>query len=53
LRAWARQQGWPAPRFGFEKAFSDKMLESQETFELAIRQSGSALSIRWIGNDLI
>ncbi len=45
LRTWARQQGWPAPRFGFQDAFILKMLASPETFALAIERSGVALSI--------
>jgi hypothetical protein len=40
LRDWAQRQGWPAPRFGFEAAFLAKMLESEETFRLATKESG-------------
>ena len=40
LRAWAREQGWPAPWLGFEEAFVTRMLEDEESFELALRASG-------------
>lgn len=45
LRTWARQQGWPAPRWGFPGKFTDTMLASEESFELAISQSGVEMSI--------
>ena len=40
LRSWAKQQGWPTPLFGFEKAFIAKILETEENFDLAIEKSG-------------
>ena len=40
LRAWATQQGWPAPRMGFQAAFLAKLLASDEAFALALRESG-------------
>jgi hypothetical protein len=40
LRVWAARQGWPAPRFGFEKAFLAKMLESEAAYRLAIEEGG-------------
>ena len=39
-RGWAKQQGWPAPWFGFDDAFVSKMLESDEHLELALAGSG-------------
>jgi hypothetical protein len=45
LRAWARQHGWPAPAFGLRKAFVAKMLESDEDFALALRESGVTIAI--------
>jgi hypothetical protein len=44
-RAWARSQGWPAPRSHFEEAFIAKMLESDETFALALSESGIDVSV--------
>ncbi len=40
LRAWAREHGWPAPWLGFEEAFAARMLEDEESFELALGASG-------------
>ena len=40
LRDWARQQGWRAPRFGFQSAFLATMLANDENFALAVNQSG-------------
>lgn len=45
LRRWAKQQGWPTPWFGFQKAFLNTMLESRERFALAFHGSGIALQI--------
>lgn len=45
LRGWAKEQGWPIPRFRFEKAFLAKMLENEASFDLAIIQSGLQISI--------
>jgi hypothetical protein len=45
LRRWAKQQGWPTPWFGIEEAFVDKMMESEETFALAVEQSGVVILI--------
>ena len=39
LRNWARQHGWPAPRFGFEAAFIAQALDNKANFELALRES--------------
>jgi hypothetical protein len=40
LRDWAKQQGWPTPRFGFEAAFTRTMLESDANFARALQDSG-------------
>jgi len=45
LRGWTKQQGWPTPRFHFEKAFMAKMLENAASFDLAISQSGLQISM--------
>lgn len=45
LRAWAKQQGWSTPWFGFEEAFITTMLDSEENFERAINESGIAIHI--------
>ena len=45
LRAWARQQGWPTPWFGFEAAFITTMLASKENFARAIDDSGIGIHI--------
>jgi hypothetical protein len=42
LKAWARQQRWPLPFFGFKRAFVDKMMESEDSFRRAVRHSGIA-----------
>lgn len=44
LRGWARQRGWPAPRFGFEQAFLAALLANPGHFEAGLRESGLALS---------
>lgn len=45
LRSWARQRGWPTPWFGFKEAFLTQMLENQESFEQALRESGIGIRI--------
>ncbi|MCL4868191.1 MAG: hypothetical protein KJ063_04420 [Anaerolineae bacterium] len=40
LRQWAKQKLWPTPWFGFTDAFITKMVESQETFALALNEAG-------------
>lgn len=45
LRAWAKEQRWPTPWFGFEDAFINKMLEDQTSFERAINSSGVSMSL--------
>ena len=45
LKAWARQQRWPVPWFGFKRAFVSKMMESEDTFRRAVRHSGIAWTI--------
>lgn len=40
LKLWARQQKWPVPWFGFQRAFVRKMLENEDNFHRAIRLSG-------------
>lgn len=45
LRAWARQHHWPAPWLGFDGKFIDKMLESDDNFELAVELSGLQVQI--------
>ena len=45
LRVWAKQQGWPAPWFIFKGGFIKKMLESDENFELALKESGLQILI--------
>jgi len=45
LRKWAKDRGWPAPWFGFQKAFIGKMLESGANFELAAGESGIGIFI--------
>lgn len=44
-KAWARRQGWPTPWFAFENAFINKMLESDASFELALKESGIKIHI--------
>ena len=39
-RDFAKAQGWPAPLWGFKKAFIKKMLESDENFDLVLIRSG-------------
>ena len=40
LKAWAKSQGWPTPWFDFEEAFITKIFETNETFSLALTESG-------------
>ncbi len=40
LKSWAKSHGWPRPWFGFEEAFIARLFESNETFTLAINESG-------------
>ncbi|HUM72208.1 MAG TPA: hypothetical protein PLK31_25570, partial [Chloroflexota bacterium] len=40
LKGWAKSHGWPTPMFGFKKAFITKLFESDETFSLALNESG-------------
>jgi len=40
LRIWARRQGWPAPRFFFDRRFIETMLASDANFALAVNESG-------------
>ncbi len=40
LKGWAKSHGWPTPMFDFEKAFITKLFESNETFSLALKESG-------------
>lgn len=44
-REWAKQHGWPTPWFGFDEAFVAKLLESDESFELGLAESGIEISI--------
>jgi hypothetical protein len=44
-RAWAKQHGWPTPWFGFEQAFVAKLLASDESFQLALAESGIEIFI--------
>jgi hypothetical protein len=45
LKEWARSHGWPTPWFGFQAAFIAKMFENQESFGLALRESGLQIFI--------
>ena len=45
LRAWAKQQRWPTPLFGFEAAFTAHMLASPANFALAVADSGVEVTI--------
>jgi len=45
LRNWATSHAWPTPWFGFKKAFIAKLFESDETFLLALRESGIDIRI--------
>ncbi|MGB5058396.1 MAG: hypothetical protein WBO48_06875 [Candidatus Promineifilaceae bacterium] len=39
-QAWAKKQGWRTSRFSFHESFIKKMLENDETFALALKESG-------------
>ena len=39
-RAWARQQGWPTPWWGFEEKFISRMLADSDSFHRAVAESG-------------
>ena len=45
-RWWACGQGWPAPYFGFKKAFTEKMLESRydEDAQDELREAGCTVT---------
>jgi hypothetical protein len=45
LKGWAKSHGWPTPMFGFKKAFITKLFESNETFSLALKESGINIHI--------
>lgn len=40
LKGWAKSHGWPTPMFGFKELFITKLFESNETFSLALNESG-------------
>ena len=44
-KAWAKAHNWPRPWFGFRKAWVNKLFESPETFDLAIKTSGIMIHI--------
>ncbi len=45
LRAWATQQRWPTPLFGFERVFTAHMLASPANFALAVADSGVEVTL--------
>jgi hypothetical protein len=45
VKAWAKEQGWPAPWFNFPGKFLDQMLANDENFAMALRNSGISLQI--------
>lgn len=45
LKGWAKSHGWPTPMFGFKEAFITKLFESNETFSLALKESGINIHI--------
>lgn len=45
VRGWARQQGWPVPWFGFERAFIAALFASPENFARAVATSGIVLQL--------
>ena len=45
LKGWAKSHAWPAPWFGFKDAFIAKLFESDETFTLALNESGIIIHI--------
>lgn len=48
LRDWAKQQDWPAPRFGFEGKFIDTMLASDDNFALALHAGRQLRQLDWM-----
>lgn len=45
LKGWAKSHHWPTPWFGFQKALLDKLFESNETYTLALNESGINIHI--------
>ena len=45
LKVWARTHRWPTPWFGFTKAFIAKLFESDQTFSLALNESGVKIHV--------
>ena len=45
IRAWAKQQGWPAPRLNFKGHFIKKTLANEASFALARQESGLQILI--------
>ncbi|MBX3056102.1 MAG: hypothetical protein KF770_06470 [Anaerolineae bacterium] len=45
LKGWAKSHGWPTPIFGFKNAFITRLFESNETFSLALKESGIIIHI--------
>lgn len=45
LRAWAKQNNWPTPWFGFENAFIKHVWASPENYTLALNESGLVLQL--------
>lgn len=45
LKRWAKGHAWPAPWFGFQDAFIAKLFESNETFMLALSESGISIHV--------
>jgi hypothetical protein len=45
LKGWAKSHDWPTPWFGFKDAFIVKLFESNETFTLALNESGINIHI--------
>ncbi len=39
-QTWAKKQGWRTSRFTFQKSFTDKMLENDDNYALALNESG-------------
>jgi hypothetical protein len=45
VRAWAKQQGWHTPWFGFESAFIKTVLDTEQALRLALSASVIELTI--------
>lgn len=45
LKGWAKSHDWPTPWLGFKKALLDKLFESNETYTLALNESGINIHI--------